>query len=324
MKRTIDRLADLEAFVRVADTGGIGSAATRLGVAKSAVSRRLKCLEERLGVTLVNRTTRRLSLTETGRAYYERAIVILGDIDEADQAAAAVHGTLRGSLRVAAPLSFGLRHLAPAISEFLHRHESLSMEMDLNDRRIDIVDEGFDIAVRIGVLEDSSLVARKLFNAGNVVFASPDYLARHGTPARPEDIANHAGLIYASRPERRAWTWRDPRGGERSVNPSTRLVSNNGDILLAAAEAGLGLCLLPSFIAFQSIEAGRLVPVLTTAGWTGAAGFAVYPPGRHLSVKVRAFVDFLAERFDGIPYWETCLGPGSSDIEPRAGEVHSR
>lgn len=311
MKRTIDRLVDLEAFVRVAETGGIGSAATRLGVAKSAVSRRLKNLEERLGVRLVNRTTRRLSLTETGRAYYQRAVVILRDLDEADQAAAAVHGTLRGTLRVAAPLSFGLRHLAPAVSEFLVRHESLSMELDLNDRRIDIVDEGFDIAVRIGVLEDSSLVARKLFDARNVLCASPDYLARHGTPERPEDLANHAGLVYASGAERRAWTWRHLDGGERTVTPSARLLSNNGDMLVAAAEAGLGVFLLPSFIVHQSIEAGRLVPLLTAAGWTGVVAFAVYPPGRHLSAKVRAFVDFLAERFGGAPYWETCLKPAA-------------
>jgi DNA-binding transcriptional LysR family regulator len=311
MKRTIDRLADLEAFVRVAETGGIGSAAARLGVAKSAVSRRLKNLEERLGVRLVNRTTRRLSLTETGRAYCERAMVILGDLDDADQAAAAVHGTLSGSLRVAAPLSFGIRHLAPAVSEFLVRHAALSIEMDLNDRRVDIVEEGFDIAIRIGVLEDSSLIARKLFDAGNVLCASPGYLARHGTPERPEDVANHAGLIYASWPGRRAWTWRHQDGGERSVKPSARLVANNGDILFAAAEAGLGLCLSPSFIAYQSIKAGRLVPILTAAGWTGATGFAVYPPGRHLSAKVRAFVDFLAERFGGTPYWETCLTPGA-------------
>ncbi len=303
----MDRLAEIETFVRVAEEGGIGAAAERMGVAKSAVSQRLKELEERLGVRLVARTTRRLSLTETGRAYYQRAVTILADIEEADQAAAAIHGTLSGRMRVAAPLSFGVTHLAPAVAEFLAQHERLAIDMDLNDRRVDLVDDGFDVAVRIGVLEDSSLIARKLFDSRNVLCASCDYLERRGTPETPEDLERHEGLLYTNVPGRLAWMWTDEEGRERSVDVPTRLAANNGDMLMAAAKSGLGLCLQPSFIAYRSIEAGRVVPLMLRTRWRETACYAVYPPGRHLSAKVRAFVDFLARRYSAVPYWERCL-----------------
>lgn len=307
----MDRLAEIETFVRVAETGGIGAAAERLGVAKSAVSRRLKELEERLGVRLVQRTTRRLSLTETGRAYYERAVSILANLEEADQAAAAIHGTLSGRMRIAAPLSFGIRHLGPAISDFLCQHDALSIELDLNDRRVDLVDDGFDLAIRIGVLEDSSLIARKLFDARNVLCASPAYLERHGEPQQPDELTGHTGFHYTNTPERRGWTWLDPAGREQSVQMQSRLTANNGDILLEAAEAGLGVCLLPTFIAHGSVEAGRVVPILREIQWRRTACYAVYPPGRHLSAKVRALVDFLAARYAGTPYWDQCLEPAA-------------
>ncbi len=304
----MSRLEEIETFVAVAEAGGIGTGAERLGVAKSAVSRRLKDLEARLGVRLVNRTTRRLSLTETGRSYYERAVSLLADLEEADQAAAAVHGTLRGRMRVAAPLSFGTRHLAPAITEFLCQHVELTIDLDLNDRRVDLIDDGFDLAVRIGQLEDSTLIARKLFDVRSVVCASPDYLARHGTPKRPEDLAGHTGFVYTNSPERLAWGWTDADGERRSVQLQPgRLASNNGDLLTMAAEAGLGVSIQPSFLVCDAIEARRLVPLLTDVAWRPAACYAVYPPGRHLSAKVRALVDFLAARYAGTPHWEHCL-----------------
>lgn len=292
----MSRFSEIETFVTVAETGGIGAAAERLRLAKSAVSRRLKELEERLGVRLVQRTTRRLSLTETGRAYYERAVAILSDLEEADQAAAAVHGTLRGRMRIAAPVSFGTLRLAPALAEFLAEHEELILDLDLNDRRIDLVEEGFDLAVRIGNLEDSSLIARKLFDVRHLLCASPGYLARHGRPGHPDEVAEHAGLLYTGAPERRSWTWRQPDGTERSVQARARLSANNGELLLQAAEAGLGLCLQPSFIVEESIAAGRLAAILTGIEWRASTCYAVYPPGRHLSAKVRALVDFLARR----------------------------
>lgn len=309
----MDRIAELETFVQVADTGGIGAAAERLGVAKSAVSRRLKDLEERLGVRLVNRTTRQLSLTDTGRAYYDRAVQVLADLAEADQQAAAVHGALSGRLKVAAPLSFGLMHLAPAVDGFLQANPDLWIDLDLNDRRVDLVDEGFDIAVRIGQLEDSSLIARRLAPVRNVACASPGYLARFGEPQEPEDLARHVSLRYTNVPERRSFMWTDAGGRERSVAVPARLASNNGEMLVTAAESGLGVIVQPTFIAYRSIEAGRLVPILTHVRWREVAAFALYPPGRHLSAKVRAFVDHLSRCFGDPPYWDQRLDACARD-----------
>lgn len=306
----MDRMAEIETFVQVAESGGIGAAAERLGVAKSAVSRRLKELEERLGVRLVNRTTRQLSLTDTGKTYYERAVQILADLEDADQNAAALHGALSGRLKIAAPQSFGVMHLTPAVTGFLNNHPELWIDLDLNDRRVDLVNEGFDLAVRIGRLEDSSLIARRLAPVRNVVCASPDYLARHGTPERPEDLMAHTYLRYSNVPERRVFSWIDEHGRERVVNPKARLVSNNGNMLQAAAETGLGIISQPTFLVYQSIREGRLVPILTDIEWWQLGAYALYPPGRHLSAKVRAFVDHLATCFGDPPYWDDLASAG--------------
>jgi len=300
----MDRMAEIETFVQVAESGGIGAAAERLGVAKSAVSRRLKELEERLGVRLVNRTTRQLSLTDTGKSYYERAAQIIADLEDADQTAAAVHGALSGRLKIAAPQSFGVLHLTPAVTSFLTNHPELWIDLDLNDRRVDLVNEGFDIAVRIGQLEDSSLIARRLASVRIIACASPDYLKRHGTPKRPEDLHDHAYLRYSNIPERRVFCWVDDKGQERVVVPKARLVSNNGEMLQAAAESGLGIVSQPTFLVSESIRAGRLVPVLADYQWMELGAYALYPPGRHLSAKVRAFVDHLATCFGDPPYWD--------------------
>jgi DNA-binding transcriptional LysR family regulator len=303
-------MAEIETFVQVAESGGIGTAAERLGVAKSAVSRRLKDLEERLGVRLVNRTTRQLSLTDTGKSYYERAAQILADLEDADQTAAAVHGALSGRLKVAAPQSFGVMHLTPAVTTFLEAHPELWIDLDLNDRRVDLVNEGFDIAVRIGQLEDSSLIARRLAPVRNIVCASPAYLEKHGTPRRPEDLMDHAYLRYSNVPERRVFAWIDEQGRERVVNPRARFVANNGNMLMAAAEAGLGIISQPTFLVYESIRDGSLVPILTDIEWWQLGAYALYPPGRHLSAKVRAFVDHLGASFGDPPYWDTGLATG--------------
>ncbi|ESR23155.1 Transcriptional regulator, LysR family [Lutibaculum baratangense AMV1] len=300
-------MAEIEAFVKIVEAGGVGAAAERLDIAKSVVSRRLRDLEARLGVRLLQRTTRRISLTEVGRAYHERCLRILADLEEADQAATQEHGTLRGRLRVAAPLTFGIMHLGPAIPAFLEANPEMSIELDLNDRRHDLVDEGFDLAVRIGKLEDSSLIARKLARVRNVACASPAYLARHGRPERPEDLVNHSGLRYTNVPERRSWTWLDGEGQERSVSVPFRFAANNGEILVTAAEAGLGIMVHPVFIVHRAIEEGRLEVVLPDVEWREISAYAVWPQGQQLSAKVRAFVDFLAERFGDPPYWERCL-----------------
>ncbi len=298
------RLEDMQSFVRVVEAGSISAAAERMGIAKSAVSRRLSDLEGRLGVQLLRRTTRRLNLTDTGRSFYDRCVRILEDVEEAENAVSQEHGTLRGRLRVAVPLTFGLLHLGPAIRDFSRAHPQVEFDLDFNDRQVDLLAEGFDLALRIAELEDSSLIARRLASIRMLACASPDYLARAGTPQHPEELVEHACLTYSllREPE----TWRYHHGGQDgAVRVQSRLRANNGDFLRQAAEAGQGIVLQPTFITYRSLAEGRLVPILTECEWPGVPAYAVYPQTRHLSRRVRAFVDFLAERFAGVPYWET-------------------
>lgn len=303
----MDRFGDLEAFVAVVETGGFSPAAERLGVAKSAVSRRIVGLESRLGARLLNRTTRRISLTEAGRALYERAGRILADLEEAEQAVGHEQGQLRGRLKVAAPLSFGLLHMRPAINGLLMNHPDLQIELDVNDRQVDLVEEGFDLAVRIGRLADSSLVARRLTTIRSVAVASPDYLARHGRPEHPDELANHPGLRYTNVRRRDAWTFLDARGHTIRPNVPERLRANNGEVLAAAAEAGLGIAIQPTFTVYRAIEQGRLFPILTDWRLPDVGLHLVYPPGRFLSRRTRVFSDALAQRFGDRPYWDDCL-----------------
>jgi len=306
----MDRFEDMRTFVAVVEAGSFTGAAERLSVAKSAVSRRVADLEERLGVQLFRRTTRSLNLTDTGASFHERCVRLLADLEEAELAVSREHGTLRGRLRVAVPMSFGLLHLGPAVTEFAERHPEVSFDLDFNDRQVDLLAEGVDVAVRIAELADSTLIARRLAPIRHVVCASPAYLARHGTPATPADLAHHACLVYAHQPDPRAWCYQGPDGRAGSVKVPAALQANNGDFLRAAAAAGLGMILEPSFIVYQAIERGELVPVLTDWRWRALDAYAVYPRTRHLSQRVRAFVDFLAQRFAGVPYWDRCLEIG--------------
>jgi len=313
----MDRFEDLRTFVAVVESGSFSRAAERMKVVKSAVSRRVSDLETRLGARLLNRTTRRLSLTETGRAFCERGKRILADMDEAENAVSSQHAALSGTLRVAAPLSFGIAHLAPAFNEFLALHASLDLDLDFNDRQVNVIEEGFDLAIRIGRLADSSLVARRLAPIHHLVCASPAYLARYGVPRVPEDLTRHVGLRYANVPERRVWRFRAATGEPYSVRVPCRLVTNNGDVLRDAAIAGLGLVVSPTFIVDEAVRAGRLVPLLVDQIWSETAAYALYPPGRQLSARVRALVDFLARRFGDHPYWDQCLETGSVQAPAR-------
>jgi len=298
------RLEDMETFIRVVEAGSISGAAERMGIAKSAVSRRLSDLESRLGVQLFRRTTKRLDLTDSGRGFYERCQSILSDVDEAEEAVSQAHGTLRGRLRVAVPLSFGLLHMGPAICDFMRDHPELEVDLDMNDRQVDLIAEGFDLALRIADLEDSSLIARQLAVINTVVCASPEYLAQHGTPQAPEQLAEHNCLVYSNNPEPTLWRYRNPQGEAKSVRVRARLQASNGDFLHQAAIAGQGIVLQPTFIVHESIEEGRLIPILTDYVWPSVNAYAVYPQTRHLSRRVRVLVDFLAERFSGTPYWD--------------------
>ncbi len=300
----MDRFADMRMFVAVVDAGSISGAAERLEVAKSAVSRRLTDLEARLGAELLHRATRRLGLTDSGRAFFERAQRILADLEEAEQAVSQAHGAIRGRLKVALPLSFGLLHLAGLINEFLGLHPEVEFDLDFNDRQIDLMQEGFDLAIRIARLPDSSLIARKLAPIRHALCASPDYLARHGTPARADDLASHAGLVYSNLANPGLWSYVRPDGQPGSVQVPVKLRANNGDFLCRAAIAGQGVILHPTFYLSDAIRTGELVPLLTDHAWPELNAYALYPPTRHLSRRVRAFVDFLAEKLAGEPYWD--------------------
>jgi DNA-binding transcriptional LysR family regulator len=298
------RFSDLEAFIAVVEAGSFTAAAERLDIAKSAVSRRVTALEERLGVQLLRRTTRRLNLTETGRSFYEHSARILADLDEAEAAVLQQHGELRGSLRVALPLSFGARHMYRPIAEFSRRHPRVSFDLDLNDRRIDLIAEGVDVAVRIGRLSDSTLIARRLFEARTVVCASPDYLQRRGMPQTPDDLADHDCLVYANLPDPTKWVCTGEDGVRHPIDVTERMTASSGDFLCECAMEGLGLVLQPTFIAGEAISRGELQPVLTDYQWPVTPAYAIYPPTRHLSYRVREFIDFLAEYFAGVPYWD--------------------
>ena len=300
----MDRLEAMITFVRVVDDGSISGAAEHLNIAKSAVSRRLRDLEAHLGVELLRRTTRRLTLTDTGRAYYERCVGILADVTEAEDAVSSQHGRLAGRLKVAAPLSFGLLHLQPAIDSFMEANPDLEFELDLNDRQVDLLSEGFDVGIRIADLPDSSLIARRLAPIRAIACASPEYLAHHGTPNQPDDLTAHACLVYSNLPEPTVWRYADEHGSRRQVAVAPRLTANNGDFLREAALTGQGIVLSPSFIVYRDIAAGRLVPILEQVHWPVLQAYALYPQTRHLSARVRAFVDFLVGRFAGEPYWD--------------------
>ncbi|MGE5548659.1 MAG: LysR family transcriptional regulator [Solirubrobacterales bacterium] len=300
----MDRLAAMEAFVRVAEARSFSEAARRLRSSKSVVSRQVSALEAELGARLFHRTTRSMTLTEAGQGYYERCARILADIDEANQSVSQLQAAPRGKLRVNAPMSFGFLHLAPAIPDFLARYPDVDVDMTMNDRFVDLVDEGFDVAVRIARLADSSLVARKLAPMRRAVCASPDYLDAHGVPQSPEDLAAHDCLCYSNVALSDEWRFVTPDGKPWPVAVRGRLRTNNGDALRAAALKGVGLAYLPTFLVGNDLKAGTLVPVLGEYVPQDMAVHAVYPHSRHLSPKVRAFVDFLADRFGPRPYWD--------------------
>jgi len=303
----MDRFQCMDTFIRVVEAGSISGAADRLGVAKSAVSRRLKELEEHLGVELFHRTTRRMNLTDTGRTYYHQSVRILEDVLEAELATSQAHGELQGSLKVALPLSFGLMHMGPAINDFLQEHPQIEFDLDFNDREIDLIQEGFDLAIRIAKLPDSSLIARRLAPIQAVMCASPDYLDRMGTPVVPEDLLTHHCLVYNLLRDYETWHFQDNKGNLLSAKINPYLKSSNGEFLRAAAVNGLGITYIPAFIMYKEIERGRLVPIMREYIRPKIEAYAIYPQTRHLSQRVRAFVDFLVKRFEGIPYWDKCL-----------------
>ena len=294
---------EMRTFVRIVEAGSISKAAEQLGIAKSGVSRRLTDLEGRLGVRLINRTTRRSSLTEAGRAYYAGAVKLLADVAELDASTADAEASLRGRLRLAVPLSFGLAHLAPAIDEFLRGHPGLDLDIDFSDRQVDLVERGVDLAIRIAQLEDSNLQARRLCPIRLLLCASPAYLETHGRPEHPDDLQRHRLLRYAASGGS-AIRLPDGEGGEVLVQAPAPIVANNGDFLRDMAVAGQGVTLIPSFIAWQALAVGDLVEIMPRHAPAPLNAWAVYPRNRYLAQRARLFIDFLAERFGERPYWD--------------------
>ena len=300
----MDRMAAIEAFVKVSETKSFTEAAARLGQSKSAISRHITALESELGARLFHRSTRTLALTEAGQSYYERMARILSDVEEANRAVTQLQAAPRGRLRVNAPMSFGFLHLAGILPDFMERYPEVSIDLVMNDRFVDLVDEGFDVALRIGGMADSSLIAKKLGPVRRVICASPDYLDKRGVPLTPDDLRTHDCLCNTNGPSPYEWSFIHPEGGAWAVDVRGGITANNGDALRVAALKGLGLTLLPTFIVVADLQAGNLVTVLDQYMVQKLSMHAVYPTSRHLSPKVRAFVDFLFERFGTRQYWD--------------------
>ncbi|MEM1174576.1 MAG: LysR family transcriptional regulator [Pseudomonadota bacterium] len=300
----MDRFEDMSAFVAVVEAGSFTAAADRLDVARSVVSRRVAALEERLGVQLLRRTTRRINLTDTGRGFYERSAALLADLEEAESAVAQQHGELRGQLKLALPLSFGIRHMLDPLADFSKQHPRVSFELDFNDRRVDLLQEGVDLALRIGRLSDSNLIARKLFDARTVICASPGFVKEYGLPEHPDELTQLPCLVYSNLAEPDRWQCRDANDGPIDVRVRVAMRASSGDFLCGAAAQGLGIVMQPTFIASDLIRSGALVPLLTGFHWPVSPAYAVYPPTRHLSYRVRELIDFLASRFEGQPPWD--------------------
>jgi DNA-binding transcriptional LysR family regulator len=286
----------MRAFVKVVEHASFSEAARSLRLSRSAVSKHVMELEQELGVQLLNRTTRSASPTENGRAYYERSVAILAELEEADLAVTRLQVEPRGLLRVNAPMSFGTLHLGPALAVFMEKYPELQIQLTLSDEQLDAVQEGFEITLRIAELASSSLISRRLLGVRRVFCAAPDYIKRRGAPAQPKDLKDHDCLSYGFLGTGNQWKLIGP-DGEHWISVPWRLCANNAEVLKQAAVNGLGIALLPTFIAGSALKSGALTPVLGEYQAPQIALYAIYPPTRHLSSKVRLFIDFLVDRF---------------------------
>jgi DNA-binding transcriptional LysR family regulator len=295
----MDRLTEMEAFATVVDQGGFTDAARKLGISKSAVSKHVSALETRLGARLLNRTTRRVSPTEIGLAYYDRARRVLNDAGEADALVSAMQSAPSGLLRMSVATDFGVNLLSPMIADFLRDYPSITLSMVLCNRYVELISEGFDMAIRVGDLEDSSLRARKITETTRRMIGSPSYFQQHGRPMRIDDLNEHQLLHYSSQPSGNVWKIMAPSGEKRQVRGSALVMVNDGQSLLNAAIAGLGIAYLPSFLYADAMRQGLVEDAIPDLPREVMGIYAVYPPGRYTQPKVRAFIDFLASRFAG-------------------------
>ena len=313
----MDRLAAMQAFVHVVEAGSFVRAAEKLGASTSSTSRLIADLEAHLASRLLNRTTRKLSLTEAGQAYYERCVQLLADIDEAESAAGAAAAAPAGRLKLTCPYNLLAQPIGPGLAEFGRRYPQVSFEVTVADRVIDLVDEGFDLAVRIGAPGGERLVARRLGSTQLVACASPAYLAQRGVPAAPADLARHSALTYAYVSSPFLWRFVGPDGSQHEARVGGPLHANSGELLVAAAVAGMGVVFEPDFVVGPWLARGELQRVLPQFAGPKLDVWAVYPSRRHLSAKVRAFVAYLAEIFAADPLRSPTVPVGGAAARPK-------
>lgn len=300
----MDRIDAMRAFVAVVTEGSFSNAASALQLSPQLVSKYVSKLEEQLDVRLLHRTTRKVSLTEAGTHYYQHAQQILLSIDEMDSQLGGLQQNPKGTLRISAPVSFALKHMAKLVTEFQLRYPLVNVDLQLNDRKVDIVDEGFDVAIRIGQLKSSSLIAKHITPIRVILCASPEYLKQHGTPIKPEDLKTHRYLHYSYMEidgKNEVFRWL------RTQNTSSALRSNNGDVLVEAAIAGAGIVLQPTFIASKALQSGALVQVLPDFELDPIGLYAMYANRKLLPNKVRCFIDFMEGYYGSPPYWDNLI-----------------
>ena len=316
----MDQLGAMRAFVRVVDNSGFSEAARQLGVAVSSVTRQVSGLEDELGTRLLFRSTRSVTLTDAGRIYYDHVLRILAEVDEADRSVSGMDSSPTGLLRITAPVAFGRLHIAPAISKFMEKYPSVELDVVLTDMVISLVDDGIDIAIRIGEPASSSLIGRKLASHRRVVCASPEYLARHGEPAVPTDLVDHDCMMFRYLGRHEVWRFgRKDREGIEEIRVRGKLRTNNSELLRASALAGAGIIMMPTWLIGDDLQRGDLVELLPD--WdANPAPFdtgihALYLANRKASLKVRAFIDFLVEHFGRPPYWDRPINERATSIQ---------
>lgn len=312
----MDLITNMKIFINIADKGSLASAGRDLNLSPSVISKSVNALEDRLGARLLNRTTRSVSLTEVGRAYLDRARRIVGDVEEAEAAVSSVSNAPRGHLRITAPSTFSYRHVAPHLPVFREKYPEVEVEMIISDNQLDLIENNIDIAIRIALLKDSSLIARKIASNLRSLVASPGYLIKYGKPKHPDDLSKHNIISFALGSSFNEWHFKI-KGKPKKMIAKGMLQLNHGDAILRAAINGGGIAMLSRFVVGRHIAAGTLIPLLDDFLEEDIPIYAVYPSGKHLSPKVRAFLDFLLEIYGTTPYWDE-NGDHESDAAKRA------
>lgn len=297
-------LEDMQAFVRIVEAGSLTQAAEQMDTVKSAVSQRLSRLESRMGVQLIIRTTRKQKLTDAGHSYYQSCLNILDQVSTAEASVKQQNTALAGSIKIAVPLSFGLNHLNQAFRKFNALHPEVVFQIDFNDRQVDLVNEGFDLGIRIAQLKDSNLVAKKVTHTQLILCASQAYLDKHGKPETPDDLKKgHVKLKYNQSPD--VWKFTDKAGSQCQVKVPNKMICNNGEFMCDVAIDGQGLVMIPDFLCYKAIASGDLVPLLCNYKTNQVLNvYAIYPPNRYVPMRVKKLVNYLSEYFGDKPYWQ--------------------